>query len=74
MEYAFPGQGFEAVNDQFMLGETILVAPVDKKEASRKVVLPKGKWLSDEGKKYKGGASYTIEVPIARLPYFVLGK
>lgn len=74
MEYAFPGTGFDAVNDQFMLGETILVAPVDKKETSRKVVLPKGKWLSDDGKKYKGGASYTIDVPIARLPYFVLNK
>jgi len=74
MEYAFPGQGFESVNNQFMLGETILVAPVDKKETSRKVVLPKGKWLSDEGKKYKGGVSYTIDVPIARLPYFVLSK
>ena len=74
LEYTFPGQGFEAVDDQFMLGETILVAPVDKKETSRKIALPKGKWLSDDGKKYKGGASYTIDVPIARLPYFVLSK
>lgn len=70
LEYYFPGQGFETVNDQFMLGETILVAPVVKKETSRKVILPKGKWLSDDGKTYKGGAVYTIEVPLNRLPYF----
>jgi len=70
LEYYFPNEGLEMVNDQFMLGETILVAPVDKKETSRKVLLPKGKWLSDDGKAYKGGANYTIEVPIKRLPYF----
>jgi len=72
LEYYFPNQGFEAVNDQFMLGGTILVAPVDKKETSRKVVLPKGKWLSDDEKTYKGGTTYSIDVPLARLPYFIL--
>jgi len=57
-----------------MLGNTILVAPMDKKETSRKIVLPKGKWLSDDDKLYKGGTSYTIDVPLSRLPYFVLQK
>jgi len=72
LEYYFPGQGFESVTDQFMLGETILVAPMDKKENSRKVFLPKGKWLADDGKLYKGTTTITIDVPLARLPYFVL--
>lgn len=74
MEYSFPGQGYESVLDQFMLGNNILVAPVDKKETSRRVILPKGKWLADDGKIYKGGTSYQIEVPIDRLPYFILQK
>jgi alpha-glucosidase len=71
LEYYFPNEGLEEVKDQFMLGGTILVAPVDKKETSRKVILPKGKWLSDDGKTYKGGTTYTIDVPLARLPYFI---
>lgn len=74
LEYSFPGQGFENISNQFMLGENILVAPLDQKGTSRTVALPKGKWLADDGKIYKGGKTYTIEVPINRLPYFVLQK
>ncbi len=70
LEYYFPGEGYENIKDQFMLGETLLVAPLDKPGYSREVVLPKGKWISDDGTKYKGGKSYTIEVPIDRIPYF----
>ena len=74
LEYYFPDQGYEEIKDQFMLGETILVAPIDKKETSRKVILPKGKWLSDDNKLYKGGTTYSIDVPLSRLPYFILQK
>jgi len=74
LEYFFPNQGYEDIKDQFMLGENVLVAPLDKKDTSRKVVLPKGKWLSDDGKIYKGGTSYRMDVPLSRLPYFVLQK
>ncbi len=74
LEYYFPGQGLENISNQFMLGETILVAPLDQKGTSRTVALPKGKWLADDGKVYKGGKTYTIEVPVSRLPYFVLQK
>lgn len=70
MEYAFPNQGFETCNDQFMLGDKYLVAPVTDKEFSRNVKLPKGEWIDEMGKKYKGGKEYQIEVPIDRLPYF----
>ena len=74
MEYYFPNQGFEKVIDQFMLGHQILVAPVAKKETSREVILPKGKWTDDLGKAYKGGKSYTMDVPIDRIPIFTLVK
>lgn len=73
LEYYYPNQGFENIQNQFMLGDKIIVAPVDKKETSRTVILPKGKWLADDGKIYKGG-SCQIEVPINRLPYFILQK
>jgi alpha-glucosidase (family GH31 glycosyl hydrolase) len=74
MEYSFPNQGFEKVMDQFMLGENILVAPVDKKTTSRAVILPKGKWIDELGKTWKGGQTYNIEVPLDRIPVFTLAK
>ena len=70
MEYQFPHQGFEACKDQFMLGDKYLVAPVVDTRLEREVRLPKGTWRDDQGKKYKGGKTYKIQVPLERLPYF----
>jgi alpha-glucosidase (family GH31 glycosyl hydrolase) len=70
LEFYFPGQGYEIINDQFMMGPDLLVAPMVKAGNSRPVVLPKGKWKADDGKIYKGGKTYKISVPIDRLPYF----
>ncbi|MBQ9339678.1 MAG: glycoside hydrolase [Paludibacteraceae bacterium] len=70
MEYQFPHQGLADVKDQFMLGDKYLVTPVVTPALSRKVVLPKGTWRDEQGRKYKGGKTYTIEVPLSRLPYF----
>ena len=45
MAYEFPEGGYERVNDQFMLGEDILVAPIcEKGRTSRNVAVPKGRW------------------------------
>lgn len=71
MEYVFPHQGFAQIIDQFMLGDNILVAPMLDKKNSRSIILPKGNWLADDGKKYSGGKSYEINVPLNRLPYFI---
>lgn len=73
MEFYFPNQGFEYINDQFMLGEKILVAPIDNKQNNRQVILPDGIWIDDLGKQYKGG-TYNIEVPIDRIPVFTLTR
>lgn len=71
MILAYPDAGYETIKDQFMLGNTILVAPVVEKGArSRSVVLPKGKWMADDGKTLKGGKTIQIDVPLERLPYF----
>jgi len=70
----FPNQGFEEVKDEFMLGDSILVAPLDKKGTSRQLVLPKGEWIDDDGKPLTGGAIYTLDVPLDRIPYFRLNK
>ncbi len=71
MELAFPGNGYETITDQFVLGNDIIVAPVVEKGAqARIVVLPKGNWKAEDGKTYKGGKSVEIIVPLERLPYF----
>ncbi|WP_392448777.1 hypothetical protein ACF3OB_08655 [Capnocytophaga canis] len=70
MEYAFPNQGFEDCKDQYMLGDTYLVAPIMEKSNVRSVKLPKGKWKDDKGKVYKGGKSYKFTVPLDRLLWF----
>jgi alpha-glucosidase len=72
LEYVFPNQGYEGIKDEFMLGDTILVAPLDKKGTSRQLVLPKGTWVSDDGKTLTGGAAYTLDVPLDRIPCFRL--
>lgn len=70
MDYMFPGEGFEECNDQYMLGDKYLVAPVTDSGVSRSVKLPKGKWVDENGRRYKGGKTYIIDVPLSRLPRF----
>jgi len=74
LEYAFPGEGFEDCHDQYMLGDKYLVTPMVGPGYSRVVRLPKGQWVDEQGKKYKGGKEYTLDVPIERVPYFVKTK
>ena len=61
----------ENINDQFVLGADVLVAPVMEQGAvQRLVVLPKGDWLYCDGKKYMGGQTVSVSAPIEMLPYF----
>ena len=71
MEYEFPQQGFENVQDQFLLGDTYLIAPVLEKGATtRKVVLPQGKWIDQQGKQWSGPQTIELSVDVNTLPYF----
>ncbi len=75
MEYAFPNSGYEKVKDQFMMGDSLLVAPVIEKDAYKRTVLvPKGKWKNEAGKIFKGPASVEMDAPIDVLPYLVRVK
>ena len=72
LEYVFPNQGFGKINDQFMLGEKYMIAPVVEKAYRRKVIFPKGTWQGDDGRRIDGPVTMEIEVPITRLPVFEL--
>ncbi|MFB9328192.1 glycoside hydrolase family 31 protein [Paenibacillus aurantiacus] len=73
MAYVFPGQGFERTTDQFMLGDTILAAPVLEQGArSRLVAFPPGTWQGDDGSVVSGPCTREVEAPLARLPWYRL--
>ncbi|MDA3822001.1 MAG: glycoside hydrolase family 31 protein [Bacteroidales bacterium] len=72
LEYVYPNQGYENVKDEFMLGDSILVAPVVEKNKYKRIVkLPEGNWEYIDGKKYTGPNEVEILAPIDVLPYFV---
>lgn len=72
LEYQYPNQGYEAVQDTFMLGESILVAPVVKKGDRHKTLqLPEGKWrYVPDSAEYIGGKTVTVAAPLDVLPIF----
>ncbi|MBE7015014.1 MAG: glycoside hydrolase, partial [Ruminococcaceae bacterium] len=72
LEYNYPHLGYEKINDQFMLGENILVAPVIKKgQKIRTVILPSGEWESYKGEIFEGGKTVEIPVTLKDIPYFI---
>jgi alpha-glucosidase len=71
LEYAFPNQGYAAVQDQFLLGPDLLVAPVVEKGAHRRrLTVPPGRWKGDDGSEVSGPAIVEIEAPLERLPFY----
>lgn len=71
LEYNYPNCGYEKIVDQFMLGETILVAPVVTPHTyERMVVFPKGKWKDELGNIYKGGQTVLVDCPLNTLLWF----
>jgi len=61
------------INDQFLLGENVMVCPVTRPGIdSRQVYLPEGLWYNYwTGKKIKGGRHLACEAPLETLPLFV---
>ena len=75
LEYNFPGIGYSEISDEFMMGDDLLVAPVvGKGQTERKVVIPPGKWVADDGSEVTGPSTITVKAPLTRLPHFTLTK
>ncbi len=63
------------LDDQYMLGPSLMVAPLFAGEKSREVYLPKGEWYDFwTGRKYSGGRKMTVEKPVEQIPVFVKGN
>ncbi|RJO65070.1 MAG: alpha-glucosidase [Myxococcales bacterium] len=61
------------VENQFLLGDAVLVAPIVEKGAThREVAFPKGQWLSFwDDSVVEGPARVGVDAPLERLPLFV---
>lgn len=62
------------IDDQYMFGDSILVAPVLSEGGTRKVYLPEGEWYDYWTKeKYSGRQWVELAVPLHTMPLFVKG-
>ena len=63
------------VDDEFMIGENLLAAPILKPGLTRRFVyLPKGIWFDFwTNEKYNGGTMISVEAPLEVVPLFVRG-
>ncbi|GAB3696068.1 glycoside hydrolase family 31 protein [Spirosoma flavus] len=60
------------LNDQFMVGDYLLVAPLFAGEKTRKVLLPPGKWYDFYTGKFAGEATIVEITPgLSKIPLFV---
>jgi sulfoquinovosidase len=60
------------LDDQFMVGDDVLVAPVIEQGARRRSVwFPEGCWRHGEtGERFEGGRRATVAAPLTSLPWF----
>ena len=61
------------LNDEFLVGDSILVSPVLEQGKTKKLVyLPNGNWYSKtENKIYKGNTYYVVDAPLDTCPIFI---
>lgn len=68
---AYHHRGYDAVRDQFLLGEDLLVAPVLERGATtRRVLLPPGRWMAADGAGVTGPSEIELPVTLASLPWW----
>jgi alpha-D-xyloside xylohydrolase len=71
MDYPYDENTYN-IEDEYMMGDSILVAPVVESENKREVYLPQGYWYNYwTNERLEGGKAYSIEVPLEIIPVFV---
>ena len=72
LEYVFPHRGYHDVKDEFMIGDDMLVVPMVSPGTRREAVIPPGTWLADDGSTVRGPTKVKLDVPLMRIPHFIL--
>lgn len=72
MEFPEDPRGY-AVSDQFMYGDSLLIAPVYRPETEHRVVyFPPGEWIDfATGERLEGGQHRMVHAPLEVLPIYV---
>jgi alpha-D-xyloside xylohydrolase len=71
MDYPNDPNTYE-IDDAYMMGESMLVAPIISGENERKVYLPEGNWWDFwTDKVYQGGQTYLFKPELGRIPVFI---
>lgn len=65
-------EGAADVDNQWLVGDGVMVAPLTWVQANRQVYFPEGVWYDFwDGTRYIGPATYTVEKPIMQVPLYV---
>jgi alpha-D-xyloside xylohydrolase len=60
------------IDDEYMMGESILCAPFTDSAFNREVYFPEGDWYDfNSNKRYEGGKKYRINMSLNEIPMFV---
>ncbi len=61
------------LSDQFMIGDSVLVAPVYQPDKDKRMLyLPEGKWIDFWSKEvYQGGEYLIVDAPLEKMPIFI---
>tara|TARA_Y100000815_G_scaffold275424_1_gene313483 strand:+ start:9901 stop:11532 length:1632 start_codon:yes stop_codon:yes gene_type:complete len=71
MDYPQDENVFEMA-DEYMIGESLLAAPITGDDDTRKIYLPEGVWYDyNTNEKYEGGKTYEIAFALNEVPVFV---
>jgi len=73
MPIAFPGQeALAGIDDQYMFGKDLLIAPVVSDSYTRTISFPAGKWTDLwSGKVLSGSTTIEYNAPIETIPVFI---
>ncbi|MEO8623496.1 MAG: TIM-barrel domain-containing protein [bacterium] len=71
MDYPDDAQTY-AIDDQYLMGDSLLVAPMVAGKAEREVYLPKGEWFDFwTSLRQEGGNKITVRAPLEQIPLYV---
>ncbi|QRF75841.1 Alpha-xylosidase [Thermoplasmatales archaeon] len=67
--------GCQFIDDQYMLGDNLLIAPIFNETGKRSVYVPEGRWIDFYDRTRVDGPKWiSVEKPISKIPIFVKNR